>query len=192
MGVMSMPRLWLWMVAGCLMCGSAHAQPVQFACPKAGTVEQRGLGKITYTGPSPSDPYLCTSLNYANRPQALLFNFYIVDDSSKAAVRTAMIDLLSGAKTSVSFDFTTPRDRYFFHHTWTFLRREHLTIDGWRFNTIVFDEETQQTNGAELHGHFTRWLDPVNGLWLRSRFKYVSGQMTGGVGGYSDVSITLR
>ncbi len=36
----------------------AHAQPVTFACPRAGVIEERGLGSLQYTGPAPNDPFV--------------------------------------------------------------------------------------------------------------------------------------
>ena len=184
-------RLWHAVLMTCLWTAACFAQPIHFSCPPAGTVEQRGLGKLTYTGPSSADSFICEFSDYSNRSKSLLFNFYAPDATNKETIRSEMIDLLSRKKPTVSFEFTTRQSPWMFKHTWTYLRRERLRIGGRTFNTVVLEEETLQTNGAQLHGVFTRWLDPMNGLWLKSHFRYISGQVTGGVSGYQDVSITF-
>jgi hypothetical protein len=168
----------------------AQAQVVDFACPKAGVVEERGLGKIQYTGASPSDPYVCNRQNYKNEPEARLFNFYLLEDSSNAAVRAALTEILSGRKPSVKFDYTSPT-RYLSHETWTFLRREQVTIAGKAIATVVYDRETTYETRGAFHGHFVQWLDPKNGLWVKGESNFISGQVSGQPPSYQDHSITL-
>ena len=102
---------------------------MDFSCPRAGVIEERGLGKLQYTGAAANDPVVCNRLNYKNEPEARLFNFYLLEDSSNAAVRAALSDLFSGRKASVSFDYTSPT-RYLSHETWKQLRREQVTVGG--------------------------------------------------------------
>jgi hypothetical protein len=168
----------------------AQAQPIEFNCPKAGVIEERGLGKIQYTGASPNDPYVCNRIDYRNQPESRLFNFYLLEDSSNAQVKAALTDLFSGRKTSVSFDYTSPT-RYLSHETWTILRREPVTIGGKTLNTVVFDRETQYETRGAFHGHFVQWLDPKNGLWVKSETNVISGQTSGQPPTYQDHSITL-
>src|ERR1700712_4845368 len=48
----------------------AHAQAVNFTCPRAGVTEERGLGKLQYTGAAANDPLVCNRLNYKTEPES--------------------------------------------------------------------------------------------------------------------------
>jgi hypothetical protein len=168
----------------------AHAQPVPFACPRNGVIEERALGKLQYTGAASNDPYICNRLNYKNEPESRLFNFYLLEDSSNTAVRTALLDLFAGRKTKVTFDYTSPT-RYLSHETWTILRHEQVTIGGKAIDTVVCDRETQYETRTAFHGHFVQWLDPKNGLWVKSETNAISGQVNGQPPSYQDHAITL-
>src|ERR1700744_442133 len=113
------------MVEGCL--SVTQAQPVDFKCAKAGTVQIRPWGTVQgtvlATGTSPTDPYVCTFLGFKRQPLSLLFGFYSTEGPDITSIRPAMLELFSDRKTSVSFDFTDP-NQIRHHHTWTFLRRE--------------------------------------------------------------------
>jgi hypothetical protein len=170
--------------------GVARAQPVEFTCPRAGVIEERALGRLQYTGAAAGDPLICNRFNYKNEPESRLFNFYELENSSNGAVRGALTELFAGRKTSVSFDYTSPR-RYLSHETWSILRREQLNIGGKTFDTVVFDRETTYENRGAFHGHFVQWLSPKNGLWLRSETHFISGQVSGQPPTYQDQSITL-
>jgi hypothetical protein len=168
----------------------AQAQPVDFACPKGGVIEERALGKLLYTGASPSDPYLCNRLNYKNEPEARLFNFYLMGDANNAAVRPALLELLSGRNTKVTFAYTSPT-RYLSQETWTFVRREKVAVGGKTIDAIVLDREAEYQNRGAFHGHWVQWLDPKNGLWVKSQFNFISGQTSGQPPSYEDHSITI-
>ena len=200
-------------LAACLICAAAasvsHAQPVAFACPKAGTVEERvdptrdgAVSTLKYTGASPGDPYLCARLAASGKPELRLFNFYLIsmsDTNSTAAanapVRAGMLELLSGRKASVSFDYTDP-DGSVTHQTWMFVRKEPLTVGDKTFDTSVFDQEVIGGKGqGRAAKHYIRWLDQKAGLWLKVNFSVTSiGARTATttyVDGYRDRSITL-
>lgn len=168
----------------------ARAQPVNFACPRAGVIEERGLGKLQYTGAAPNDAFVCNRLNYKNEPESRLFNFYLLESSSNAAVRAGLADLFAGKQASVSFDYTSPT-RYLSHETWKVLRREQVTIGGKALDTVVFDRETTYETRGAFHGHFVQWLEPKSGLWVKSETNVISGQVAGQPPSYQDHSITL-
>ena len=59
------------------------------------------------------------------------------------------------------------------------------------FDTIVFDQEITSDPRArsDFHGHYTMWLDPKAGLWLKSDLHVVSGStniLSAGVSGSRD------
>jgi hypothetical protein len=184
---------WLYgglFVLGCGGITAAQAQPVAFTCPRPGVIEERGLGKLQYTGPASNDPMICNRLNYKNEPESRLYNFYLLEGTSNAAVKTGLSDLLSGRQAKVSFDYTSPT-RYLSHETWTILRREKVSIGGQQLDTVVFDRETLYETRGAFHGHFVQWLDPKNGLWVKSETNVISGQVNGQPVTYQDHSITL-
>ena len=173
------------LAAACLAYAGAttvsFAQPVDFACPKAGTIEQRSITTLKYTGPSPSDPFECTLINRLGKPETRLFNIFLIEDSNNtpaatAPVRAGMLDLLAGRKTSVSFLVASPRG-YITHETWTVLRKETLAVDGKSFATVVFDRDLASDPKLQnaFHGHYTNWLDPKTGLWLKSDLTGATG-----------------
>jgi DNA-binding winged helix-turn-helix (wHTH) protein/TolB-like protein len=165
-------------------------QPANFTCPKAGTVEVRPLGTIRHTGPSASDPYVCNRLDIWGKPRASLFNLYAMDEAGKAVARKALFALLSGSKTSVSYDFTTDSGKSR-HVTWTFLRRETLTVDGKTFDTIVFDERSEDPDHS-WGGDYLWWFDQKDGLWLKSEFRLLSGQFQNVTyANYQDLSVSV-
>jgi hypothetical protein len=177
--------------SGCF--GTALAQPVNFICPKAGTVEVRSLGRIQYTGSSATDPYVCKRLNIWGKPQARLFNFYPVGDADYADVRAALSEIFSGKQTRVSFNHARPPRGIPFRETWTFLRRENVTVAGKTFNTIVFDREELQllpfTGDTAFHAHDVLWFDPETGLWVKAQFHPLSGEYQNVEWDYEDLSI---
>ena len=184
-----------WIYAGVLMTGfgsvtTAGAQPVTFACPRAGVIEERGLGKLQYTEPAANDPMICNRLNYKNEPESRLFNFYLLESSSNAAVKAGLTELFAGRQAKVSFDYTSPT-RYLSHETWSILRREKITVGGKPLDTVVFDRETLYETRGAFHGHFVQWLDPKSGLWVKSETNVISGQVNGQPQSYQDRSITL-
>jgi hypothetical protein len=204
------------LLAACLVYATgttvSHAQTVAFACPRAGTVEERvdatrdgAVSTPKYSGTSPGAPYICSRLGPSGKPEFRLFNFYfisITDLSNTAAanapVRAGMLDLLSGRKASVSFPYTDS-DGSVTQQTWTFVRKEPFTVNDKTFDTNVFDQEVlggkEQGRNAK---HYMRWLDQKSGLWLKVEFSVISGPVRHGaaqhatyVEGYRDRSITL-
>jgi hypothetical protein len=171
---------------------TATAQAANFTCPKEGTVEVRGVYKVQYLGPSGTDPYVCNSLDAWGKKKALLFNYFLVNDANKSpAARDGLIALLSGSKTSVTFDNTNVATGYGFHGTWTFLRRETLTVGSKTFNTMVFERKSRRI-GTSWEGEYLLWLDPRSGLWLKSVFRFIDGISSGQpYANYEDVSISL-
>jgi hypothetical protein len=77
------------------------------------------------------------------------------------------------------------------HETWTILRREQVNIGGKPIDTVVFDREALYETRGAFHGHFTQWLNPKNGLWVKSETNVVSGQAAGQPPSYQDHAITL-
>jgi hypothetical protein len=172
----------------CASAGLARAQPIDFSCPKPGTVEERGAYKTQYTGASPSDPYICNGSDSWNKPQTLVFNFYKPGDIQGTDVRTGMIDLFAGRKTSVSVTLGAGGAE-----TWKILRREQITIAGKKLDTIVFDQERERfpTSMHPFHGHYTRWLDAKDGLWVKAELSVISGELALERKPYQDSAITL-
>jgi DNA-binding winged helix-turn-helix (wHTH) protein/TolB-like protein len=163
-------------------------QPVTFTCPQAGTVEVRPLGKIRHAGPSASDPDVCNWKDYWGKPRASLFNLYPVNDTDKAAVHKALSALLSGRTTGVSYDFTAGTGNLR-HVTWTFLRHETLTVGAKTFDTIVFDEKSEDAN-HRWGGDYVWWFDPKNGLWLKCQFRLLFGAFQNvAYANYQDLSV---
>jgi hypothetical protein len=166
---------------GCIHVTAANADQAIFSCPKPGTIEERGVSTLKYTGTSPGDPFVCARLDSRAKPELRLFNLYSLSDTNNtpaanAAVRAGLLDLLSGRKTSASFAYTAING-YIQQEKWTLLRKEPYQIEGKTVETLVFDEETtgdpRGTSG--FHGHYTRWLDPQSGLWLKADLAVVSG-----------------
>jgi hypothetical protein len=191
-----MPKARLALVPMLMLASPLYAQPapqgaIHFNCPKAGTIEQRRLGSIHYEGSAPNDVFVCKRLDYLNRPYTLLFNYFgTLNNADNTQLRSAMTDLLSFNKPVVSFTQTSDH-RFIHNETWSYLRKERIKIGTMMFNTIVLRQDDEQTTGNRLHQIVDHWLDPVNGLWLKQTFTYVSGQVTGGVGNYLAVAITL-
>jgi hypothetical protein len=174
----------------------AQAQPAPFACPKPGTVETRAVTTQQYTGTSPNDPYICAMLNRLGKPELRLFNLYPLSDvnnnaAAMAPIKTGMLDLLSGRKTQVNFP-RTASNGYILAETWTFLRKEPLSVGGTKFDTLVFDQEIKSDprGRSDFHGHYTMWLAPSAGLWLRSDLHVVSGSTNYYPQAYQDHDIT--
>ena len=174
----------------------AQAQPASFACPKPGTVEERAVSTQKYTGTSPNDPYICTMLGRTGKPELRLFNLYPLSDinnneAAMAPVQAGMLDLLSGRKTSVNFP-RTASNGYILQETWTLLRKEPYTVNGQTFETIVFDQEIKSDPRArsDFHGHYTMWLAPKAGLWLKSDLHVISGSTNYYPQAYQDHAIT--
>ena len=166
----------------------AQAQPIDFACPKPGTVEERGSYKTQYTGTSTSDPYVCNGLDSWSKPQALLFNFYRPGDIERTDVRAGMLELFSGRKTSVSVTLGAGGAE-----TWKVLRREQVTIAGRKIDAVVFDQERERfaTSTHPFHGHYTRWLDPKDGLWVKAELSIISGEIAMERKPFQDTSIMI-
>jgi hypothetical protein len=166
--------------------GFARAQSADFACPKSGTIEERGAYKAQYEGPSPSDPYVCKSLDTWNKPRALLFNFYSPNELESGNIRTAMLDLFTGRTPSLTVQLKSGSTE-----TWTVLRREQVNIGGSAIDTIVLDEERSRFPNSlhPFHGHYTRWLDPKDGLWVKAEFGNISGETAQERKPYQDTSI---
>jgi hypothetical protein len=187
-------------LAACLACAAAtasQAEPVYFACPKAGTVEERAVSTQQYTGTSPSDPYICTMLGRTGKPELRLFNLYTLSEINNTAeamapIRAGMLDLLSGRKTSASFP-RTASNGYILQETWTVLRKEPYAVNGKTFDTIVFDQEIKSDprGRSDFHGHYTMWLDPKAGLWLKSDLHVLSGSTNMYPQAYQDRAITI-
>ncbi len=165
-------------------------EPVDFTCPRPGTIEQRSLSQRKYVGVDPTDHYICVRHSFTGQIEAMLFNFFpLTDDDSNRVIRSSMIALLSFSSKSVSFSNIT-QNRFLWYQTWTFLRREPLTIGGRTFNTLVLREDGEQMAGAQQHGQWDRWLDPETGLWLKATYKHISG-MEKGVSAYEDTEVIL-
>jgi hypothetical protein len=159
---------------------TAHAQSADFTCPKAGTVEQRAVSTYTYNGASP-DPAICMVTNRVGKPELRLFNLYLLSDINNNAaalspIRAGMSDILSGRKTSVTYP-AMASNGYIESETWTFARKESLKVEDKTFNALVFDREiTSDPRGrSAFHGHYTVWVDPKAGLWLKVDLMGASG-----------------
>ena len=172
-------------VAACLvypaMSTVAHAQSANFTCPKAGTVTQLMVSTITYNGPSPSDPLVCMQTNRNGQAEKRLYNLFTLSNlndsaSTLAPMKAGMSDLLSGRKTSVTFP-DTANNGFVLTETWTFVRKEPMTVGDKTFNTLVFDREITADPRAPsaFHGHYMTWVDPAAGLWLRAELSGASG-----------------
>jgi hypothetical protein len=174
----------------------AHAElsmsDKHFACPQYGTVEERVPGEVHYQGASPKDPYVCTRLDYSNRPVSLLFNFFGIQNNTDDTVRVAMLALLSGKQQTATFDQVT-NNRFLHHETWTYLRREPLKVGAQTFDTIVLEQDDNQSeHGNLLHQVVDHWLDPEHGLWLkRVRTRVLAGQVTGSAAAAEVISVTF-
>jgi hypothetical protein len=168
--------------------GLARAQHTDFACPKPGTVEERGAYKAQYAGPSPTDPYLCNVVDTWNKPHALLFNFYSPNDVESAEMRAAMADLFAGRTPGLTVKLKSGSTE-----KWTILRREQVAIGGQTIDAIVFDEERSRFSNSlhPFHGHYTRWLDPKDGLWIKAEYGEVSGETAMERKPYQDTSIRV-
>ena len=186
---MTSHRFYLAALVAVGFAAQASAQPVPFTCPKAGVIADFALGKIHYTGASPSDPAVCNHLNYKNEPESRLFNFYPLEDSSNAAVKSNLTELFSGRKPSVTFDYTSPT-HYLSHETWKILRREQITIGGKPVNTVVFDREALYETRNANHFHFVQWFDPKSGIWVKNESNVLGGQANGMPPSYQVRSIT--
>jgi len=166
--------------------GFARAQPADFACPKPGTIEERGAYKAEYAGPSPGAPYLCNSVDTWNKPRALLFNFYNPNEVATADVTNSLVDLFAGRTPSLTVNLKSGSIE-----KWTMLRREQVNIGGTSIEAIVFDEERWRFPSSlhPFHGHYTRWLDPKDGLWVKAESSDVSGETARERKPYQDTSI---
>jgi hypothetical protein len=121
------------------------------------------------------------SVDFRGKADSLLFNYFPVNDQYKAEdARNGFSALLSGRLKSATFEFTSAWNRHLIRDTWTFLRRETLIVDGKPFETIVFSRRAfiVKSQGGWL-GNFTLWLDPKNGLWLKSEFHLLNGTVDG-------------
>jgi hypothetical protein len=172
-------------VAACLSFAAAttvaHAQSADFTCPTAGTVEQRAVSTYTYNGASPSDPTICMVTNRVGKPELRLFNLFPLTELNSnaqtlATVRANMLDVLSGRKTSATFQRLAPRGSIL-QETWTFLRKEPYSLDGKTYNTVVLDEDMKgdPRERNDFHGHYTHWVDPKSGFWLKTELNVISG-----------------
>ena len=174
----------------------AEAQPVDFRCPKPGTVEIRPSFNIQYLGPSDADPYMCSTIDGWGKKRMLIFNIIAVHDADRQATRDAFIALLSGREKTVSYDYISPIGLTS-RQTWTRLRRQTLTIDGKPIDTIVFEQQMQRIGpyrgDAPWAGDYLHWLDPKTSLWVKGEFHLISGAFNGGAtyATYQDVSVTL-
>ncbi len=164
---------------------SAFAQPAPFSCPKPGTVETRGNLTTKYAGTG-QDPYVCRGIGIEGKPIARLFNFYPPMEAKIPGVRDSMLALISGRQTTAKVTYESGST-----DTWTFLRREPLVIGGKSFNTMVFGFDRQRfaSSSRPFHGLYTRWLDPVSGLWLKATLDKVDGQIGGEYPAYVDTAI---
>jgi hypothetical protein len=162
---------------------AAHADQVMFSCPKPGTIEERGVSTLKYTGTSTADPYVCARLDPRGKPELRLFNLYALSDNNNnnteaanAPARSGMMDLLSGRKTGVSFPYTA-FNGYIQHETWTLLRKEPYAVDGKTVEVLVLDHDvvgdSRGTSG--FHGRYTHWLDPQTGIWLKTELLVIGG-----------------
>ncbi|HVY16820.1 MAG TPA: hypothetical protein VHB27_16480 [Rhodopila sp.] len=182
-------RLPIGFVAGLLLGSTgAMAQTAAFSCPKPGTVEQRGSYTSKYTGTSPGDPFVCVGTNSFDKPFGRLFNWYGPIYSKTPNLRQGMLDLISGRQTHVSFTFEEGSTE-----NWTFLRREDVTIAGRAVHAMVFDHERQRFPSSRhpFHGRYTQWLDPVNGLWVKSVLTASDGEIAMEAKPYQDTLITI-
>jgi hypothetical protein len=160
---------------------AARADQIAFSCPKAGTIEERGVSTLKYTGTSPADPFVCTRLDPRSKPELRLFNLYALSDTNNTAAanapaRAGMTDLLSGRKTSVSFPYTA-FNGYIEQDTWTLLRKESYAFDGKLVEVLVLDHEVvgDSRGSSAFHGRYTHWLDPKSGVWLKTELAVISG-----------------
>jgi hypothetical protein len=176
---------------------AANAQPADFACPKAGTVEQRSVSTLSYTGSSPNDPAVCTLISRTGKPEQRLFNLYLLSDINNTAaaltpIKAGIADILSGRKTTVSFP-ALASNGYIQAETWTFVRKEAVRVGDKIFNTIVLDREvTSDPRGrSDFHGHYTQWLVPGAGLWVKSDLTNATGATNFYPQSYRDQTITV-
>ncbi len=166
--------------------GLARAQSIDFACPKPGTVEERGAYVVHYEGPSPADPYLCNVVGPWSKPRALLFNFFNPNDVEASDIRAAMADLFAGRTPGLTVRFKSGSTE-----TWTIVRREPVSIGGQSIDAIVFDVERSRFPASRhpFHAHYTRWLDPKDGLWIKAEYSGVTGETAQERKPYQDTSI---
>jgi hypothetical protein len=181
----------------CAAATVAQAQPASFACPKPGTVETRAVTTQKYTGTSPGDPYICSVINRLGKSELRLFNLFLLTDinnneAALAPIKAGMLDLLSGRKTMANFS-ATAFNGYILDETWTLLRKEKFTVGGASFDTLVFDREIKSDprGRSDFHGHYTLWLAPSAGLWLKSDLHVISGSTNYYPQAYQDHDITM-
>jgi hypothetical protein len=185
-----------------IMTGVSHmaeAQPVDFSCPKVGTAvvgrntDNNGGWETRYAGASKDDPYVCNRVSSNGKIYGRLFNCLPLDgDSNAEAARKALIALLSGSQNSVTFEFENVF-RAQESETWTLLRHETLLVGGRSFDTLVFSRTVKLEHRMyPREGNFMLWLDPKNGVWLKSEFNLVAGPTQGWVGlNFEVLAVTL-
>ena len=185
------------LMGSCVSAGIAQAQTVNFACPKAGIVEHRGSFKITYTGATAIDAYTCARLDPWGKPATMLFNIYALSSTNNtpaanAAARAGMTDLLSGRKTAVSFPYVASNG-FAMQETWKFSHKDTISLDGKTLDVVVFDLDRVADPKArsDFHGSYKQWLDPKNGLWVKSELTVVGGESNKYPRPYTDSSIEM-
>jgi hypothetical protein len=175
---------------------AGYAQSADFTCPKAGTAMDLRVSVYKYDGASASDPLICNTRRNGTAEQRY-FNLYPVSNNNNGAaalapIKAGLSDMLSGRKTSVTFG-ATMSNGYVESETWTFVRKQNLSISDKSFNTMVFTREiTADPHGrSAFHGVYTVWVDPKAGLWLKTGLSDVSGQANLYPQPYTAQSVTL-
>lgn len=136
---------------------------------------------------------ICNLLDPGGRPDHYLFDIYRLSGrfdtaESNAAVREGMLDLLSGRKTNVRYF-----DGFVSSHICTLPEREHYQIKEKNYEAIVFDDKYTSDSKKKnfFHVHYIRCLNPETGLWLKSEFQGLSGDINLYEKPYLDTDITI-
>ncbi len=190
-------RLFFVAAPGYTAMTAAHAAQVTFSCPAPGTLEQRGVSTLKYTGTSAADSFVCARLDPRGKAELRLFNLYALSGTNNTAAanvaaRSGMMDLLSGRKTSVSFPYTA-FNGYIQQDTWTLLRREPYAIDGKTVEVLVLDHDvaSDARGTSGFHGRYTHWLDPKTGIRLKMELSVITGSANFWPQAYRVRSVTL-
>jgi hypothetical protein len=137
------------------MPGSA---PPGFQCPAAGTVIQHPTRTYQYTGPSPSDPFTCLTVNPGTgRTTGFLGNLMptpSVDQSHVRAGLARLFPLQPGSSTSFLYEVSTADGRLFdFNASWRVTGQQTLEIAGQQRNVLVLEH----TTSSARPGYAVRW-----------------------------------
>jgi hypothetical protein len=146
----------------------AHAKPVGATCPNAETAQQ-------------------------GKPHSGLLGLYDTGDSRNAPIRPDLVELFSGCKKNVSFDYIWPRTQKRFHHTSMSLRQGTITVAGKARDTMVSDLGSRSIGAWDSNAliHSLHWFDPTNGIRIETRYHFISETYQGMPVDYADFSVVV-